>query len=184
MNLTKAELILHPVRLRILQTLMGDAFTTQEITDRLGNVPKSSIYRHLKLLLAEGMVEIAAARLVNGIQEKTYRLAQRPFLNPEELVGITGEQHAHYFATFVLALLQNFQQYLTQKELAGGPLDLAADRVGYTDMAFYVTNEEMDQLGQTLNEAILPVLKNEPAPGRHKHKMAFVSHPVDILPHE
>ena len=93
MNLTKADLILHPVRLRILQTLAGDELTTQEIADRLGDIPKSSIYRHVKLLLAEGMVAVAAARLVNGIQEKTYRLAQRPFVNAEEIAGATAEQH-------------------------------------------------------------------------------------------
>jgi len=181
MTLTKADLILHPVRLRILQTLMGDELTTQEITERLGDVPQSSIYRHLKLLLAEGMIEIAAAHLINGIQEKTYGLAQRPYLNAEEMAGMTAAQHGQYFATYVLSLWQEFQQYLTQKEASGSPLNLEADRVGYTTAAFYATVEEFDQVAQALNQAIAPLLQNEPGTGRHRHKLAVVTHPVDPL---
>lgn len=181
MSLSKADLILHPVRLRILQTLMADELTTQEITNRLGDVPQSSIYRHLKLLLADGMVTVAAARLVNGIQEKTYRLGQQPFLNPAEMAGVTAEQHSRYFATYVLTLLQEFQTYLARKEASGQPLDLAADRVGYTDVAFYATAEELDQVGQALNQAIAPLLQNQAGSGRHKHKIALITHPVDPL---
>ena len=178
MNLTKADLILHPVRLRILQTLAGDELTTQEIADRLGDIPKSSIYRHVKLLLAEGMLAVAAARLVNGIQEKTYRLAQRPYLNPDDVADVTPEQHGRYFATYVLSLLQSFQQYLAQKEATGGPLDLLADRVGYSDVVFYATTGEFDQLGLALNNALAPLLQNGPGPGRHRHKIAIITHPV------
>lgn len=179
MSLSKADLILHPVRLRILQTLLGDELTTQEITNRLGDVPQSSIYRHLKLLLAEGMVAVAAARLVNGIQEKTYHLAQPAFLSPDDITNISTEQHGQYFATYVLSLLQGFQHYLAQKKASGAPLDLLADRVGYSDAAFYATTEEFDRLGRAINEALLPLLQNSPSPDRHKHKIAIITHPVD-----
>lgn len=179
MNLTKADLILHPVRLRILQTLAGDELTTQEIADRLGDIPKSSIYRHVKLLLAEGMLAVAAARLVNGIQEKTYHLAQRPYLNPDDVADLTPEQHGHYFATYVLSLLQGFQQYLAQKEATGRAVDMLADRVGYSDAAFYATTAELDHLGRAINEALIPLLQNEPGPGRHRHKIAIITHPTE-----
>ena len=66
----KADLIIHPVRLRIMQALTNQTLTTQEITDELGDVPKSSVYRHLKMLLDGGLIAVAETNLVKGIGEK------------------------------------------------------------------------------------------------------------------
>ncbi len=122
---------------------------------------------------------VAAARLVNGIQEKTYHLAQPPFLSPDDVADISPEQHGQYFATYVLSLLQGFQHYLAQKKASGVPLDLLADRVGYSDAAFYASTEEIDLLGRAINEALIPLLQNSPGPGRHKHKIAIITHPTE-----
>ncbi|MCP4428431.1 MAG: helix-turn-helix domain-containing protein, partial [Chloroflexi bacterium] len=85
MGLRKADLIIHPIRFRILQTLAAETLTTQEIAERLPGTPKSSIYRHLKTLLAGEAITVAETRSVKGIQEKVYRLAQRPYLGPDDL---------------------------------------------------------------------------------------------------
>ena len=37
-DMSKADLIIHPVRLRILRVLDGEALTTQEIAEQLGDV--------------------------------------------------------------------------------------------------------------------------------------------------
>ena len=70
MDLDKVELIIHPVRLRIMQAMGAEKLTTQEIAERLPDVPKSSLYRHLKLLLEGEMIGLAETRLVHGIQER------------------------------------------------------------------------------------------------------------------
>ncbi|MCA9994758.1 MAG: helix-turn-helix domain-containing protein, partial [Anaerolineales bacterium] len=57
--LRKIELVIHPVRFQILRALGTDALTTQEISDRLPDTPKSSIYRHLKLLLEHNLIVLA-----------------------------------------------------------------------------------------------------------------------------
>ena len=52
---TKAvNLILHPVRLRIIQTLVRRERNTQHIADTLPDVPVSSLYRHIRMLLING----------------------------------------------------------------------------------------------------------------------------------
>ena len=63
----KLDLVFHPVRLRLLQVLSNSHLTTQEIADLLPSIPKSSIYRHLKLLLDEGLVRVTDTRPVKGI---------------------------------------------------------------------------------------------------------------------
>jgi DNA-binding transcriptional ArsR family regulator len=176
LSLSKADLILHPVRFRILQTIAADSLTTQEIDDRLPDVPKSSIYRHLKLLLDGEMIEVADTRLVNGIQEKVYRLAQRPYLSAEDVAGMTADDHLRAFTTYVMTLLQGFADYLA---VAGETPDLLADRVGYTEVMFWATDAELDQCLTALNQAILPLLPNDEAGnGRRRRKIAVVSHPL------
>lgn len=177
MSLAKVDLIMHPVRFRILQTLAGATLTTQEIDDRLPDVPKSSIYRHLKLLLAGEMIAIAEKRLVNGIQEKTYRLAQRPYLSAEDVTGMTADDHLRTFTTYVMTLLQGFADYL---DTAGESPDFLADRVGYTEVAFWADDAEMDAFQTALNQVILPLLPNDAdgGNGRCRHKIALITHPI------
>lgn len=151
---TKADLIIHPVRLRILQSLIEGPKTTQEIASELTSVPKSSLYRHLKLLLNERFVEVQDVRLVQGIQEKVYALAQTPRLSSGDLAQATANDHFRYFTIYVTTLLQGFSDYLT----ANSELDFEADRVGYNEVMFWATPKEFDLFAQSLNQALIPLL--------------------------
>lgn len=178
MGSSKADLIIHPVRFRILQTLATETLTTQTIAERLPDVPKSSIYRHLRALLDGQMIAVAETRPVKGILEKAYRLAQRPYLGPDDLIGVSADDHMRHFTTYVMTLLQGFSDYLTAAEPT---IDFVADRVGYTEAVFYATDAEMDALQSDLNAAFLKVARNESEDGREngrkKRKIAIVSHP-------
>jgi len=171
----KADLVIHPIRLQILQILTNGLLTTQEISDALPSIPKSSIYRHLKLLLTGGMVEVAETRSVRGIQEKVYRLLQSSHLGPEDVVGLTKEDHLSYFTTYTTMLLQGFADYLRSIS----EIDLLADRTGYTAAIIYASSAELDEFGSALNQAMSRLIQNGPGAGRHRHKIAIITHPVD-----
>ena len=176
--MNKVELILHPVRFRIMQTIDGKILTTQEIADQISDVPKSSIYRQLKILLDGDMIAVAETRLVNGIQEKTYQLAQKPYLNAGDVANLSAEEHVHYFTIYVMNVLREFADYMQRSETETGSIDMLADRVGYTEVSVYVTRAELDVLQAELNTAIMKVAKNEPGNGRSRHKFAIITHPV------
>ena len=171
---SKADLIIHPVRLRILQSLTLESLTTQDIAERLSDIPKSSIYRHLKALLDGGMVTVAETRQVKAIEEKVYRLAQAPRLGPDEVANLTPEEHLRYFTTYIATLLQEFATYLD----ASPQVDFGADRVGYTEATFYATPEEFDRFAKTLNESLLPLTENEPDDERQLRKVAVIVYPL------
>ncbi len=170
----KIELFLHPIRLRILQTLVAEQLTTQEIADRLPDVPKSSIYRHLKTLLDAGMVGVADTRPVKGVEEKVYRLAQAPYIDAQEAARLTADDYMRYFTTFMVTLLHDFSNYVTP---TAHP-DLQADTAGFTEAVFYATDEEFKQAILALNKAIVPLVYNGPGDGRRKRKLATITHPV------
>ena len=93
----KLDLILHPQRLRIIQTLAGGALTTQEIADRLPGVPKSSIYRQLKALLDGRIVSVVETRPVKGVEERVYQLDVQTAVAPQDLADLTPDDHLRYF---------------------------------------------------------------------------------------
>ena len=176
MELKKSDLILHPVRLQILQTVGGNQLTTQEIADRLPKVPKSSIYRHLKVLLDGGIIQVVATRPVKGIEEKVYAMETPAHVGPDDLATVSPDEHLRYFTTYVTALLQQFAYYLA----ATPTPDLLADRVGYSETHLYATDEEMDRFLRRLGEIAAPLLQNPPGDGRRPRKVAVITHPLPM----
>ncbi|MBK8906285.1 MAG: helix-turn-helix domain-containing protein [Anaerolineaceae bacterium] len=170
----KIELIIHPVRFQILRAIGTETLTTQEIADRLPDTPKSSIYRHLKLLLEHDLIVLADTRLVNGIQEKTYRLDQPARLGPEEMNELSVDDHIRFFTTYALTLVQDFADYVTKN----APVDMLADRTGYTEISFYANTAELDEFQVAINTAVMKLLANQPGNGRSRRKLAVVSQPL------
>ncbi len=178
MSFPKADLIIHPVRFRILQTLAGEALTTQEIAARMTDIPKSSLYRHLKTLLEGEIITIAETQLIHGIQEKRYQLVDTPHLSQEDIADMTVDDHLRYFTNYILATMRDFAQYLQQAADAEGHVNMLADRTGYTESAFFATADELNAFQLKLQEAFMLLAENGPSPDRRKHKFALITHPM------
>ncbi len=172
--LRKIELVIHPVRFQILRVIGTEALTTQEIADRLPDTPKSSIYRHLKLLLEHSLIVLADTRLVNGIQEKTYRLDQPARLGVEDMANLSADDHIRFFTTYALTLVQDYSDYVSKS----APIDMLADRTGYNEVTFYATTAELDEFGVALNTAVMKLMSHQPDNGRSRRKLAIVSQPL------
>ncbi len=73
--MASADLLLHPVRLRVVQVLLGDrVLTTGELHEELPDVPAATLYRHVGLLADAGVLAIVSERKVRGAAERRYRL--------------------------------------------------------------------------------------------------------------
>jgi len=171
----RAELILHPVRYRILQALVDCELTTQQISEDLAGIPTSSIYRHLKILLAAGMVEIADTNQVKGIEERVYRLSGRPHIMQEELAEYSKEEIKRYFAAYLSFLLNGFSTYVDTEDA----LDMGRDHAGYTDAIIHATPEEFDELGKALNQLLAPYIQSKPGKGKQRQVISIISFPVE-----
>ena len=174
------DLIIHPVRLQIVQLLSVRQMTTQEISSALPDVATSSLYRHLKQLLDSGMIAVADRNQVRGIEEKVYTLAQSPHISdPAVFMELTREEHLRYFVMYAAALIQGFSNYVHHTP----ELNPFTDRVGYTEGLVWATPEQIDDLGKTINTALLTLMQQGPGEGRTLRKVGLVLHPI-FLPSE
>jgi hypothetical protein len=169
--MAKADLLLHPIRLRIIQAFLGDrALTTSQLAAELPDVPPGSLYRHVGLLVSAGVLGIAAEHRVRGAVERTYILRVAA---AQADAAMTTEEHWRAFMAFVAGLLGDFDRYL-----ALGEPDPARDGVGYRMGALWLSDAELAEFLHDLAPVVQPRMANAPGPGRRRRIVAGVLMPT------
>ena len=163
--------LLHPVRLRIVQTLLGDGeLTTRELHERMSDVPIATLYRHIGHLVKHALIEVCGEQQIRGALERTYRLAaglDNP--SPDDVGALSAEELLTAFTVFTSGITRDFEAYLR----AGDP-DLKADRVSFAQAPFWASDAELDEFARALMAAIEPLRRNGPAPGRRRRILSTV----------
>lgn len=172
----KLDAVVHPVRLRILRALGERPATVAALVEALGDVPQSSVYRHLKVLRDEGFVAPDDEARGEG-REQVFALARSAHLSADDVRGIGGEAHVQAFMTYVMGLVQEFAGWAGDRPA----IDMGAERAGYTEVSFWATPAEFDAMVVALNAALIPLLGHQPAPGRVHHKLATITFPTQPL---
>lgn len=173
---TTADLLLHPVRLRIVQAFLGDrALTTGALSAELADIPTASLYRHVSRLVEAGVLAVVAERRVRGALERTYELRlAATAIGPEELASMSADEHRQAFLAFVATLLGDFDRYLAQ-----GDIDLQRDGVSYRIAGLWLDDAEYAELLGEITRALQPRLANQPGPGRRRRILGSVLLPAE-----
>jgi predicted DNA-binding transcriptional regulator YafY len=163
--MASADLLLHPVRMRIIKAFLGDrALTTAQLAAEIQDVPAGSLYRHVAILTRAGVLQVVAEKRVRGAVERTYTLrllAAR--IQPGEAATMTSEEHAQAFMAYVAGLLDDFDRYL-----AAGPPDPSRGDAGYSVAGMWLTDAELAAFMRELATVVQPRLANAPGSGRER----------------
>jgi hypothetical protein len=170
------DLLLHPVRLRIVHAMSGGRIlTTAQLRARMPDVSKATMYRQVSLLADGGILEIESEQQVGGTVERRYRLCQSSaVIDAETAASASPDDYRRAFATAMTALLGEFNAYLDR-----GNADPAADAVGFRQHALWLSPSERDELISAMRNAIMVHLQNEPAPGRRQHLLSPILFPIE-----
>ena len=173
--MASADLLLHPVRLRIVKAFLGDrALTTSQLAAELNDVPAGSLYRHVSLLTKAGVLQVVAERRIRGAVERTYTM--RLFaaqIQPGEAKAMTPDEHAQAFMAYIAGLLADFDRYL-----ATAPPDPARDGADYRVGAMWLTDTEFADFLRDLRAIFHPRLANAPGKGRRRRMIYTVFLPA------
>jgi Helix-turn-helix domain len=177
--MASADLLLHPVRLRIIQAFLGDrALTTAQLAAELGDIPPASLYRHVALLTRAGLLQVVAERRVRAVVERTYMLrVTAAQIQPDETAAMTPEQHLAAFMAYTAGMLADAERYL----MTGAP-DPRRDGARYTMAAMWLTDAELAEFLRDLVEVFQPRLANAPAKGRRRRTVYNVLVPAPEAP--
>lgn len=172
--MTKADLLLHPVRLRVVQALLGREMTPQQLVEVLGDVPQATLYRHVAKLADGGMLAVVSERPVRGVTERTYGVVRDAVsLGPDDLAGLSAQDHAQRFHVFAATMLASFGRAV---QAADGPdgVDPVAERIGYRVAPMWLTDDEVDAVLEELRAVVGRVLDNDPTAGRRRRLLYTV----------
>jgi DNA-binding transcriptional ArsR family regulator len=169
------DLLLHPVRLRIVYALSGDRVrTTTELGALLPDIPKTTVYRHVALLADGGVLEVASEQRVRGAVERSYRLrADRESIDTGAAASMSLDDHRRGFAASMAALHAEFNAYLD----APGA-EPFTDLVGYRQGVLWLSDSEFAELREKLGAIVASVVGNGPTADRTPRLMSLIQFPT------
>jgi DNA-binding transcriptional ArsR family regulator len=170
----KADLILHPIRMRILMALAEGPKTTQELVYELPDVPQATLYRHINRLAKAMVIQVVEERKVRGSIEKVYAMEEHMgTLSVEEVAHFSKDDHLRYFIAFTTSLVDDFSRYLQHSTT----VDLAADSLAYQKFPLELSDDELRALSSKINAAFTKYRHNQPGMGRRRRIFSFVVMP-------
>lgn len=169
------ELLLHPVRIRIVHAFAGGGVrTTSDLQARLPDVPHTSLYRHVGLLATAGVLEVVGEQRVRGTVERSYRLnRKRATVDDDAAEGMTIEAHRRAFAAAMAALIAEFGSYLDH-----GNADARRDLVGYRQIPVWMSPAELDALITQLQALLTRAISHKPTSQRRQYLLSPILFPI------
>ncbi len=179
--MTSAELLLHPVRLRILQCFLGNrSLTTAQLQSELQAVPPASLYRHVAKLVGAGVLTVVGERRIRGAVERTYALeTSEATVKREDLAKLSPDEHRRMFLVFLAGIIRDFERYLER-----GDVDLVRDGVSYRLSGMWLTAAEARRTARELNAILIPATQNPPGRGRKRWYFGSIALPAPEDQHE
>jgi hypothetical protein len=171
-----ADLLLHPVRLRIVQAFLGDrALTTTELAAVLPDIPPATLYRQVARLVDAGVLQVVAERRVRAVVQRTYVLrSSAALITPDQIATMSNDDMRQAFIGFVAALMGDVDRYLARDDV-----DPIRDVASFRLAGLWLDDAEFAALLRELTRVLQPAAANAPRPGRKRRLLATVLLPGD-----
>ena len=153
-----ADVVLHPVRLRIVQQLGGRSLTTAQLRAMLPDVTQATLYRHVATLVDAGILTVVDERRVRGAVERTLALGERmAHVDHAELRAMTDAQLRSAFLTFLGSVAADFDRVVDSGE------EGLRDFVGFGRVPLYVDAADLAAIQEGLSRLLSPYLTERDA---------------------
>ena len=180
MTVRRSDILLHPVRLRIVLATAGDDVTTADVARRLPDVPQATLYRHIAKLADAGILELVGERQARGAVEKTFRVnTARASLGVDEAAAMTAEEHFEAFVTFVGVLIETYGRYL---DTPGA--EPSVDGVSIRQARLWLTDSELAGLVADVTTVLTRYLGHTKTPERTPRLLNTILIPEPTPPND
>jgi len=163
-----AEIVMHPVRLRIVQQLGGRNLTTAQLRSALPDVTQATLYRHVAVLIDAGILQVVEERRVRGAVERTLALGERmAHVDQAELRTMSDANLRAAFLTFLGDVAGDFDRFLDadDEDLRGF--------VGFGRAPLYVSTEDLAVIQAGLAELLAPYMTENTSPDGERRRVSF-----------
>lgn len=162
------EIMLNPVRMRIIQEIATrQTMTANEISEKISDIPRTTLYRHIKLLIDYDLLVVVSERKVRGSIERTLALNTPKLINQN-----TVENAADNAFGFLMSSYAKFHAYFN-----GENPDPAKDKIFLNNTVLMMSDAEFDQFLEDLRQ-LLVRNQFDVAENRKARDLSIISAPV------
>lgn len=167
---SRLDLLLHPVRLRIVLALHGQPRSPREMVGLLGDVSQASLYRHLNLLRDAGFVAPAGTRGTGARAEQLFvsRGPDAPS-DDDEVAALAPDDVRRHFSTWVGVLAEALEARLPR-----GPIRPQEDGTSFFLASAWLTDAEAAALRADIL-ARFQACDARPDPERRRRLLGYVA---------
>lgn len=161
----KTELLMNPVRIRILQYLfIHEQATAGEMIEFLKGISKASVYNHIKVLEENGILKVVKENRIRGTVEKTYSMTGAE--KGDDFQSISG---------FLLLLLLDFQRFYEKNDGLGKEMFFAGRDY------LYLNDEDFQRFLEEYTALCRKYYENESKDGKMR-SISIISSPAEEEP--
>ena len=176
MSQSKVDLVLHPIRMRIITELMRQDMSPQQLAKQMPDIAQATLYRHINALADGNILEVVSETPIRGTVEKVYRvITGAGRLSQDEIQAMSSEEHVRYFTTFAASLIGDFIRFV--ENASQNNTGVIGGNVGYRKMIFHLSEEEATELRKTITDAFQKAYRNPPSPERRPYIVSLISIP-------
>ena len=177
MNTNMFELIVHPIRLRIVTAMSNDRFTAKDLVEALPDIPQTTLYRHINVLVEGGMLEVVEEIPQRGTVERVFGFKTPPSLSPEDLRGLSKEKIQETFSLIMFTLLNEALSSLNQFP-EGEEIDLLGSGFQFSECQINLSDAEYQQMNEKILEIMIAASQNQPSEDRKRRIFSYMFIPV------
>lgn len=155
--------------MRIIQEMaVCQSITASELCGAIPDVPRTTLYRHISILIENGIASIISEQKIRGSLERTLAL------NAGELgKHNTLEKATQNALAFLLNRYARFHTYFSRQDA-----DTGRDRIFFNSTVMMMDDEEIDRFLQELRE-LLVTYSLGPREGRKPRDISIISSPIE-----
>jgi hypothetical protein len=151
---------------------MGRELTTQQMAALLPDIPRTSLYRHIRGLAEAGVFVVVGETSVRGTVEKTYAVrVSEASLTREDMLEAGHEEYFRLVTGLLGGIIEVYQAYLDRRE--EGLYENTLLRVNSVNL----TDEEFDRFRKQLTDLLTSAQANPLTPGRRRRVIGLLGVP-------
>jgi len=174
MNEKLMECLTNPVKNKLLTAIRDrERATTKELAEIATQLPQTTLYRYLKNMVTDGLIQVVDENRIRNVNEKVYGMA---IDFDAELKAIADDASSAasiaQFQRFVNGLIDEFK-----KNLPEGDVIIARDGYGFFIGPIHASRSEAVELIEKIKEVIKPYEQNELTADRQLQSFAMILTP-------
>lgn len=140
------KIMLNPVRLRIVQEAAKAAsLTTSEICERIHDVPRTTVYRHIALLIENEVLTVVSEKKIRGSVERILAINPVTLQNNNTMENASGTAFL-----FLMDKYTKFDAYFKNEQSNPG-----RDKIFMNNTILMMSDEEFDQFLSDLRDLLI-----------------------------